>query len=306
MAFVRQLLREYREDAFGAVLNLDAMWSGDVGELKGVYSTATGSSSTLSGIAVQECPDGTVSLKGRWKHAEGPLTEGDFVMELTGHFGVGRWKEDGKEGWHAWNWVPRRTWLPRWGILSAWLFLGITIAQLVVTALEVDGALFQCVANIFYTAAYVSFMIAYIALPQQERPDDAYVGGVACYTVGYAVFASLYWDSRVGLYVTGSVLFLIGSAFLLWSTLRSRAMWLAAGSLAFLLGSFAFTVDSVGEKGSLTLLLVGYGCFTPGRLFFLLGSTGPEAGICFQIAGHKGADELDEALTPSLRIQPVN
>jgi hypothetical protein len=183
--------------------------------------------------------------------------------------------------------------MERYGMLCAWLFFAQTLGQLL--SAHYGWALhtpFNVACNAVYSVTYLSFLAAYGVM--MTPPDSRYVGGVALYFLGYAVFLSLYVRSFLGLaggagalYHAGSWLFLSGSALLLVATappqpakgsgprfsphLLGASLWW--GSLMFFVGSAFFCADAAGygwiSGGNVTAGLV---TFTLGRLFFVRGS----------------------------------
>ena len=146
-------------------------------------------------------------------------------------------------------------------------------------------------------------MIAYSKMT--TRPSLAYMLGVFLYLAGYVAFACLTLAAIVGTtlpgcYSAGSLLFAIGSAFLVRATvgplppkpwdmvtrgflasLFGKPWSLFWGSAAFLLGSCAFARDSFFSSPNNAV--AGYALFIVGRLFFLWGSTTQEVDIFFRV-----------------------
>merc|ERR1712130_684565 len=96
-------------------------------------------------------------------------------------------------------------------------------------------------------------------------------------------------------YVLGSVLFLVGSVFLVTATSvpayacspLSKSGSLFWGSVCFLMGSIAFTYDSVmhynpGTPAMPWLTKGGYSVFIAGRFYFVWGSLTPDCGVLLQ------------------------
>jgi len=139
----------------------------------------------------------------------------------------------------------------------------------------------------------------------KNRPHPSYIFGVLLYLVGYVVFAALtvaseFWeDEPRDLYTIGSVMFAIGSLFLVSSTVGPdpRKMegdltsflknWsLFVGSLAFFIGSAAFVVDSFVTNPANAK--IGYSWFVLGRLCFLWGSTTEKVNWLLQKEARRG------------------
>eukprot|EP00040_Diaphanoeca_grandis_P000966 m.17067 g.17067 ORF g.17067 m.17067 type:complete len:265 (+) comp11322_c0_seq1:526-1320(+) len=187
--------------------------------------------------------------------------------------------------------------LARFSVLAAWIFVFQTGGSLYFVAASVGsiGVTLNLVFSGVYTVLYAVFLVAYQQM--QTPPPFWYHLGVWLYTLGYAMFLALFClvavdtsTSRAitGCYITGSVLFLIGSVFLVVATIPKQlcgvgpsACW---GSCLFLLGSVSFTTDAIwaNPTHNYTFGVAGNSFFLLGRIFFLHGSTTPECDCIFR------------------------
>lgn len=216
--------------------------------------------------------------------------------------------------------------IARWGVLCAWIFLFQTLVSLFISSAQSSGTVISLISLGFqavYTSTYMSFLVIYARM--NVMPPKDYVAGVALYTFGYACFLALYAMSLLDadsedaslklqvLYVSGSLLFLTGSAALLKATnpppiqmlfknlsilqglhlryavfdQQTSLFW---GSTMFFLGSGCFTLDSAWgllhaesqpEHLGLICAILGYSTFAVGRVYFLCGSTTKDCNVLF-------------------------
>ena len=175
------------------------------------------------------------------------------------------------------------------GIVSAWLFLGMTCLSFCLAAkiIESPGTYLNLGFNVIYTFFYLAFLSAFRVL--HVKPQTIYVLGIILYTLGYILFVTLYFLYTIRfdhdptlqqVYLWGSLTFLIGSGMLVYSTIPTGSWWgrdssLFWGSLSFLVGSILFTIDAYQGVSAHSYLLIvwGYGFFVVGRFFFIVGST---------------------------------
>jgi hypothetical protein len=193
-------------------------------------------------------------------------------------------------------------WMLRWTVLCSELFLVMTVSALTLAVFRQDVTRASAYFNVVYTVTYASFLVAYAAM--RTAPAPSFVSGVAFYFLGYAASFFMCVAQLTGntaapaLYALSSLLFLVGSAFLVFST-WSPDLWrmsptrlgessLFWGSAAFLCGSGIFTADATcGIAGifkdyAQPALLSGLGFFATGRLFFLRGAVTPKCGVFFR------------------------
>ena len=149
------------------------------------------------------------------------------------------------EGWwagedgapHPWVWSDVATAAPagrlaalvqsvhmdRFGMACAWLFFGMTAAQVASHAGGYAGnSALNFACNGVFAALYLAFLLAYAVMP--VPPAAGYVAGVLLYFVGYAVFCLLYGllvygaPHGPGWYFLGASCFLTGSVSLVAAT----------------------------------------------------------------------------------------
>ncbi|GMI29122.1 hypothetical protein TeGR_g1362 [Tetraparma gracilis] len=278
---------------------------------------------------VQAGEDFTLELVGRWvTKTRGCDFQGPFHMSLvipadsqSVPTASGFWSDDSCPGTAVpWSWCPdyhtsaffdfiHSTAMTRASVLSAWLFLALTVACLASSLLgrQLPAGVLS-VFDAFYVAVYGFFMVAFFT--QTSRPSSAYILGVFLYLLGYLVFGFLTLSpGTFGAAAGGSLLFAVGSVSLLIATggpggggvagYFRKERTLFWGSFAFLLGSIVFAADSVRGVGGGR---VGYTLFVAGRVLFLWGSTTDEVGLFLGAAkvGGGGAGEGEGLLQVDL------
>merc|ERR1712224_549971 len=93
-------------------------------------------------------------------------------------------------------------------------------------------------------------------------------------------------------YISGSVMFLLGSLLLIYALWEFRLSQLLSGSVLFLIGSVAFTIDSLAwyPEASKHLCYLGYAVFIIGRVCFLFGSQTKRCDVFFRNNAKKEAN----------------
>lgn len=264
--------------------------------------------------------DGGTRMTGTWLHTAGPLEKGTFMVQWSPELKVmkGWWAISGDSSTrHDWIWRPTSTRLQyarsfvqgiamvRYTMMCCWMYF-------IMTAISFGYAIepppgdhtathHGIIFNSLYTATYASFVLSYMLL--YKKPAMAYSWGVKLYMIGYAAFTIFYAVSLAKLsttanyfYLLGSVLFLVGSAFLLAATAPvpgGAGKWspvdiggsLFWGSITFFIGSVAFTADAIqvvsGKEYTKWLAIAGNAIFVVGRLYFIWGSSTGEVGVFF-------------------------
>eukprot|EP00471_Norrisiella_sphaerica_P000043 CAMPEP_0184478956 /NCGR_PEP_ID=MMETSP0113_2-20130426/842_1 /TAXON_ID=91329 /ORGANISM="Norrisiella sphaerica, Strain BC52" /LENGTH=403 /DNA_ID=CAMNT_0026856913 /DNA_START=179 /DNA_END=1390 /DNA_ORIENTATION=+ len=270
----------------------------------------------LHGI-LRTTENGVKHVAGYWRHifghVHGPMRQGKFEMTLEPQNGD-EWATivepdssrksirldlDAKKVSTHRNCVSdvvNSHWMTEYGLVTAWLFAVLTVAQ----ALMFDEfhdrpkkfhiVLVDLACNIVYALVYISFLASYAFM--DRLPDRLYVYGIALYTLGYIIFAlagyllilSVTNAEDREMYEKGAFLgsccFLIGSSMLVVSTMPSmghpflgHSASLFWGSVAFFVGSVFFIFASLGPQWRyLRPTLTGYIIFSVGRFFFVDGS----------------------------------
>jgi len=254
----------------------------------------------MTGKVIYRVANSTL-IRGQWNHVIGPRDKGDFELLVNENVSraVGWWTDAGSDVRHEWKLnakdlgISNTTWnldlvMERWGIISAWLFLLLTLTSFymfifdVVNSMHINFCMYA-----FYIAAYISFLIYYEYT--DAAPSAMYMFGIVLYTCGYAFFAETYNIdvlpcSRSSSYLTGALNFLLGSALLVYALWDWGCSNLLSGSVLFLIGSLAFSLDGSGYYPGMSQILcyIGFTTFTLGRLCFLLGSQTPRCDIFFR------------------------
>lgn len=252
---------------------------------------------------------GYISIRGSWRHVDSDCLTGS--AEASGPFemqSVSNRSADEFVGWwqmgadsdvkHDWKWTKRDSrnlptrlvesvWMDRYAMFCAWLFLLQTCMQLISVTIKLESSMSEptnLFFNLTYATCYTSFLVAF---GSSSAPKELlYTLGVALYTVGYFVFAAIYYGTLGNdtLYHIGAWLFLVGSISLMLASapkgrgcqhaylphrIQSSIWW---GSLMFLLGSAVLAYDALklGEPWANGVL--GLSFFTVGRCFFVRGS----------------------------------
>ena len=219
----------------------------------------------------------SVSITGRWKYtvAVGQLVSGVFFVNRGADDSSfsGWWASDGdEETRYAWTWettdqaivsvptapmatesrgalsrIVNSVRFAQFGVLAAWLFAAITVAQVVLVYLPANSIAAVASAgaslafNSVYSLFYALFLVGYALLQAASRPPPSYVLGVFLYTLGYCSFAGYFALSLHGiisasssvatvslhtllswLNVIGSALFFVGSCVLVSATIPPR------------------------------------------------------------------------------------
>jgi len=262
----------------------------------------------LTGDVIYKVGHATL-IRGDWKHVIGPREAGQFELLVNANISsaVGFWTDADSDVKHEWKLNARDLGLTgsnydvdlimeRWGIASAWLFLVQTVISTFVFAAEVEtSSSINLPIHYIYTFSYMTFLAYYEYTDAQ--PSAMYMFGVLLYTVGYGFYADLYQISIIGKngassYVSGSVMFLLGSLFLIYALWEFKLSQLLSGSVLFLVGSIAFTLDSLAWYPGSTkqLCILGYVVFIMGRLCFLFGSQTKRCDIFFRNNAKKEAN----------------
>jgi len=275
----------------------------------------------LTGDVIYKVGHATL-IRGDWKHVLGPREAGQFELLVNANISsaVGFWTDADSDVKHEWNLNARDLGLTgsnydvdlimeRWGIASAWLFLIQTVISTFVFIAEIETATnVNLPIHYIYTFAYLTFLAYYEYTDAQ--PSAMYMFGVLLYTVGYGFFADLYQISLIGKdgsssYVSGSVMFLLGSLFLIYALWEFKLSQLLSGSVLFLIGSIAFTLDSLAwyPESTKQLCILGYVVFIMGRLCFLFGSQTKRCDMFFRNNAKKEADRKATFGADGLTVQ---